>query len=58
MTKLRKDIAYIIIAKFMFDCRYSDLSKKAQECVINWFEDNEEIAYKFWKLGYKVWRSK
>jgi len=56
IMKLRKEIAYTIVAKTMYDCRYDELSKKAREAVVLWWEDNEEMAYNIWKKGHRIWR--
>jgi len=54
--KINQEIAYTIIAKVFYTCRYCELKPKQQKKVREWCEDYKEVLYEFWKRGHRVWR--
>ena len=55
---VQEQIIYTIIAKQFYDCRFSELRDSQRPAVINWWEDNKELAYQIWKRGHRIWNKK
>ena len=58
MKVFNEEIAYAVLAKVWYDCRYSELKEKQRKAIKLWWEDNSELAYKLWMKGHKIFKKK